>query len=245
MRKIALTAMLLASPVSALENMWGMGEKSFDSIHNRIEACTVAENLAMKDALIKYSQRSFTVDNQTVCYDTQDQAYCDYISEVDSTTAGSVKHVIDRERHIENNTCFVKLQVAITPHEQLPVEVDIQKIYAPGQSISVAVDTKRPLYLYIFNVHPKGVDTLFPNQYTTNSLIDDKFEYPGEGVAVKASLPTGNESKETLLFLFTEQRQSFDVANMDRASLQELLGSIPSTEKRLIQKHILIKRRSQ
>jgi len=244
-RKIALTAMLLANPASALENMWGMGEQSFDSIHNRIEACTVAENLAMKDALIKYSQRSFTVDNQTVCYDTQDQAYCDYISEVDSTTSGSVKHVIDRERHIENNTCFVKLQVAITPHEQLPVEVDVQKIYAPGQSISVAVDTKRPLYLYIFNVHPKGVDTLFPNQYTTNSLIDDKFKYPGEGVAVKASLPTGNESKETLLFLFTEQRQSFDIANIDQAGLKALLGSIPSTEKRLIQKHILIKRRSQ
>jgi len=245
MKKTALIALLLASPAGAYETMWGMGEKSFDSIHNRIEACTIAENLAMKDALIKYSERNFTVENQTVCYDTHNAAYCDYIREVNSNTAGSVTHVIDRDRHIEDDTCFVKLQVAIEPHAQLPVEVDLQKVYYPGENISVNVDTKQPVYLYIFNVHSAGVDTLFPNQYTTNSLIDDKFVYPGTGVTVKATLPQGNQSKETLLFLFTKQRQSFDSAQMDEASLQELLKSVPSTEKRLIQKHILIKRRSQ
>lgn len=245
MKKLALATLILTSPVSAVETMYGMGEQAFDSIHNRIEACTIAENLAMKDALIKFSERSFSVDNQTVCYDTQDSAYCDYIKEVNSDTAGSIKHVIARDRQIKNNTCFIKLQVAIQPHIQLPVEVDVQKIYKPGDDISLNVSTKTPLYLYIFNVHQKEVDTLFPNQYTTNSLIDDKFVYPGAGVTVKATLPYGDESKETLLFLFTKQRQSFDVANMDKDSLQELLKSIPSTEKRLIQKHILIKRRSQ
>ena len=84
---------------------------------------------------------------------------------------------------------------------------------------------------------------LFPNQYNTNSLIDDRFVYPGQGITVEASLPDGEKiSNETLLFLFTSRRQDFKPEFVTTDSLKTILESIPVNEKKLVQQHIVIKR---
>jgi hypothetical protein len=79
--------------------------------------------------------------------------------------------------------------------------------------------------------------------YNEESLIDDRFIYPQEGVRVEAALPKGTDvSNETLLYLFTKRRQTFDPEFVTKESLEELLRALPVTEKKLIQQHIIVKR---
>jgi len=116
-------------------------------------------------------------------------------------------------------------------------------LYEVGDSIDITVRVGQPVYLHIFNFHKLGVDILFPNVYNKESLIDDRFYYPHEGATVEATLPDNETvSNETLLYLFTKRRQTFDPDFVTKESLEELLRALPVTEKKLIQQHIIVKR---
>ena len=238
-----LILLLLALPAHALEIGYGMGESSFSTDREQLSACTIAENKAHQDALIKFSSQQFSVQNQMVCHDTRQHAYCDYMREVDSSASGTVRGVIDRVQHVRNNTCFVEVKVQIEPAQQLLASVESNRIYAPGDQIDIKIDVGQPLYLYIFSLHDHGVDMLFPNKYDTNSLIDDRFVCPGEEVEMTAMLNGKNESKETLLFLFTKNRQDLAVDHVTKDTLKEVFASIPVSSKKVIQQHIIIRNR--
>ena len=233
----------MISNANALEVAFGMGEHSFSNDNQRLAACTIAENKALKDALVKFADRQYTITNQTRCIDSKEHSYCDYIKEIDASTSGSIKSVIDRVKRYNGNTCFVEIKAEIETARQLAANVESNRFYYVGEPIDIKIKVGQPLYLYIFNLHAKGVDMLFPNQYTTNSLIDDRFEYPGQGITVEASLPKGEKiSNETLLFLFTSRRQDFKPTFVTADSLKMTLESIPVNEKKLVQQHIIIKR---
>jgi len=182
------------------------------------------------------NERQYTSTEQLVCVDE----YCDFIKEIDSSTSGTVRAIVDRHRKVKDKSCFIEIKAEIEPAIQLPVSVDSQRFYREGDDISVTVDLDTPLYLHIFNLHDKGVDLIFPNSYNTETLIDDRFEYPSGDVEVTATTAGKRESKETLLFLFTKRRQIVDPEiTMDQ--LRTLLESIPVTEKRLIRHSIVIR----
>ena len=245
MKKIIIGSLLITmiSNANALEVAFGMGEHSFSNDNQRLAACTIAENKALKDALVKFADRQYTITNQTRCIDSKEHSYCDYIKEIDASTSGSIKSVIDRVKRYNGNTCFVEIKAEIETARQLAANVESNRFYYVGEPIDIKIKVGQPLYLYIFNLHSKGVDMLFPNQYTTNSLIDDRFEYPGQGITVEASLPKGEKiSNETLLFLFTSRRQDFKPTFVTADSLKMTLESIPVNEKKLVQQHIIIKR---
>ena len=234
---LGISTSLSAEAVSV---SYGMGEATS---HNRIHACVMAENKALKDALINFSERQFTATNQTVCEDSESHAYCNYIREIDSSTSGTIRQVLDRIRRTKDTTCFIEVKVEIEPAIQLPAEVSSERFYKEGDSISVDVDVNAPLYLHVFNLHENGVDTLFPNDYTSDTLIDDRFNFPPKGVRMIASTNGEAESRETLLFLFTKRRQSIDThfLRTNKDALKDLLESIPVNEKKLITHNIVIR----
>ena len=243
MKKLIPFILLMSLDANAVEMAYGMGEHSFENDRQRLAACTVAENKALKDALVKFADQQFTVTSQTRCIDSKEHAYCDYIKEIDASISGSIRGVVDRVRRYKGNTCFVEVKAEIEPARVLSASVETTRFYHPGESIDVKVQVGQPLYLYIFNLHKKGVDILFPNQYTTNSLIDDRFVYPSQGTTVEATLPSNEKvSNETLLFLFTKRRQDFKPGFVTKDSLKTILESIPVSEKKLVQQHIVIKR---
>ena len=240
---VGILFITMISTANALEVAFGMGEHSFSNDNQRLAACTIAENKALKDALVKFADRQFTVTNQTRCIDSSDHAYCDYIKEIDASTSGSIKSVVDRVKRYSNNTCLIEIKAEIEPARQLNASVDSNRFYHVGDPIDINVKVGRPLYLHVLNLHADGVDILFPNQYNTNSLIDDRFTYPGQGITVKASLPYGiDQANETLLFLFTTRRQDFRPGFVTKDSLETVLESIPVNDKKLVQQHIVIKR---
>ena len=246
MRNILPVALLCAFiPVSAnaVQVAYGMGEADFKDDRGRLQACTIAENNALKYALEKFSDRQYTMQQETKCVDSPEHSYCSYIKEIDTTTSGSIKSIVDRIQHVKDNTCYVELKAEIHPLNFITAEVESGRIYNTGDSIDITVRVGQPVYLHIFNMHKLGVDILFPNVYNKESLIDDRFYYPHEGLTVEASLPKGeNVSNETLLYVFTKRRQDFNPEFVNKESLEELLRSLPVSEKKLIQQHIIINR---
>lgn len=231
---------LLALPLAAQGDIalsYGMGEATSKT---RIEACTIAENLALKDALVNYNEKQYTSTDQLVCVDTQDNAYCNMIKEIDSSTSGTIRSVIDRDRKVKDKSCFIQVKVEVEPAVQLPASVESKRFYVEGDQIELDVKVGSPLYLHIFNLHEKGVDLIFPNRYNSETLIDDRFTFPSDGVQVTAKTGGKKESKETLLFLFTKQRQYID-PEIQLDQIKQLLESIPVTEKRLVRHNIVIR----
>ena len=246
MRNILSAALLCAViPVSAnaVQVAYGMGEADFKDQRGMLQACTIAENNALKFALEKFADRQYTMSQESKCVDSKEHSYCSYIKEIDATTSGSIKSIVDRIQHVKDNTCYVELKAEIHPLNFITAEVESGRIYNTGDSIDITVRVGQPVYLHIFNMHKLGVDILFPNVYNKESLIDDRFYYPHEGVTVEASLPKGeNVSNETLLYVFTKRRQDFNPEFVNKESLEELLRSLPVSEKKLIQQHIIVKR---
>ena len=246
MRNILSAALLCAViPVSAnaVQVAYGMGEADFKDQRGMLQACTIAENNALKFALEKFADRQYTMSQESKCVDSKEHSYCSYIKEIDATTSGSIKSIVDRIQHVKDNTCYVELKAEIHPLNFITAEVESGRIYNTGDSIDITVRVGQPVYLHIFNMHKLGVDILFPNVYNKESLIDDRFYYPHEGLTVEASLPKGeNVSNETLLYVFTKRRQDFNPEFVNKESLEELLRSLPVSEKKLIQQHIIINR---
>jgi hypothetical protein len=246
LRNILSAALLCAViPVSAnaVQVAYGMGEADFKDQRGMLQACTIAENNALKFALEKFADRQYTMSQESKCVDSKEHSYCSYIKEIDATTSGSIKSIVDRIQHVKDNTCYVELKAEIHPLNFITAEVESGRIYNTGDSIDITVRVGQPVYLHIFNMHKLGVDILFPNVYNKESLIDDRFYYPHEGDTVEASLPKGeNVSNETLLYVFTKRRQDFNPEFVNKESLEELLRSLPVSEKKLIQQHIIINR---
>lgn len=237
-----ITLCFLASTAHAVEVSYGMGESSFERLNDRLKACTVAENLAVKDALLKYNGKEFQASQETLCVDTKEHSYCNYLKEITSTTAGTVRSVVERNKKIRNNTCFVEVKVEVEKSRQLNANVESKRIYRVGDNLQFEVNTGEPLYLYVFNLHRKGVDLIFPNKYNSNALIDEKFSFPADDLKVTAYLDSKvNISNETLLFLFTKRRQDVQ-EDVSKDELKDLLSSIPVFEKKLIQHNVVIKR---
>jgi len=109
-----------------------------------------------------------------------------------------------------------------------------------GDKFSADIKVGEPLYMYIFNMHKKGVDMLYPNEYNNEALVDDRFELPSN---ITASLDKkDNLSNETLLFLFTKRRQDIDYRDVSKNTFKELVNSIPVQERKIVQHNFIIKR---
>ena len=239
----ALLCAVIPASADAVQVAYGMGEADFKDERGMLQACTIAENNALKFALEKYADRQYTMSQESKCVDSPEHSYCSYIKEIDATTSGSIKSIVDRIQHVKDNTCYVELKAEIHPLNFITAEVRSKRLYDVGDSIDVDIRVGQPVYLHIFNFHKDGVDILFPNQYNEESLIDDRFYYPHEGVTVEATLPKGVKvSNETLLYVFTKRRQDFNPDFVNKDSLEELLRSLPVSEKKLIQQHIIVKR---
>jgi hypothetical protein len=227
----------------ALEVSYGMGEHSYSNDKDKRQACVLAENKAIDDALYKYASKQFETNQETFCVDTKEHAYCNYVKDITFASAGSVRTLVDRIQRTDKNTCYVEVKAEIEKARQLNANVKSKRLYIAGDPLEVEVKVGEPLYLYIFNLHKKGVDVLFPNPYNKDMLVDDRFTFPSGDVKIIASLDNKDKlSNETMLFLFTKRRQDIDYRDVNKDNLKELLKTIPVFEKKIVQHNFVIKR---
>lgn len=207
-------------------------------------ACAAAESKAIKSALDAFSDKEFTVSKKNYCYDIKDYAYCNYYNEKDFTVTGTVKKVISKKESIGNGHCKVDLVLEVERSRYIDVDVSGKNIYFVGEPLKFNVYAKEELYLYVFSLHKKGVDVLFPYGLTDNNLVDEEFVFPGNGKQYINYLNKGvKQDEETILFLFTKHYVEFDRNTLNKNTLYEIINSIPNFSKRTFTYNILIKRK--
>ncbi len=239
MKKL-LIPLLFISSANAIEVSYGMGEHTFNNEKEKRQACVIAENKAIENSLFNYGEKQFESIQETFCVDTKDNAYCNYIKDIIFTSSGKVTSIIDRVKRSDKDTCYVEVKTEIEPYRQLNASVKSKRMYMVGDKFSADIKVGEPLYMYIFNMHKKGVDMLYPNEYNNEALVDDRFELPSN---ITASLDKkDNLSNETLLFLFTKRRQDIDYRDVSKNTFKELVNSIPVQERKIVQHNFIIKR---
>lgn len=233
---------LICTSAHALEVSYGMGEHTFNNEKEKRQACVLAENKAIDNSLFNYGKKQFETVQESFCIDTKENSYCNYVKDVIFTSSGKVSSVIDRIKRTDKDTCYVEVKTEIEPLRQLNVNVKSKRAYIVGDKFSTEIKVGEPLYMYIFNLHKKGVDIIFPNQYNEEALVDDRFELPKETNIIASLDKKDSSSNETLLFLFTKRRQDIDYRDVNKNTFMELINSIPVQERKIVQHNFIIKR---
>jgi hypothetical protein len=240
MKKLLLCALVCTSS-HALEVSYGMGEHTFSNDKEKRQACVIAENKAIENSIFNYGKRQFDSVQENFCVDTKEHTYCNYVKDIIFYSSGKVNSVVDTIKRSDKDTCYVEVKTEIEPHRQLNAYVKSKRSYLVGDKLTAEIKVGEPLYLYIFNLHKKGVDLIFPNEYNNEALVDDRFELPNANII--ASLDKKDSlSNETLLFLFTKRRQDIDYRDVNKNNFKELVNSIPVQERKLVQHNFIIKR---
>ncbi|MCD6135941.1 DUF4384 domain-containing protein [Candidatus Bipolaricaulota bacterium] len=83
---------------------------------------------------------------------------------------------------------------------ELSISVD-SDTYAPGDRIRITIDTKKPGFLYLYDIDPSGeITLLYPNIYQPNSEVPaGKMLLPGKGYHLTIGEPEGTETIVAIL----------------------------------------------
>lgn len=242
---LSLAVSCSLTPVSQAGLEAGVGEHIINSRFNSTNACLLSEQIAIKNALDKHSGKQFTVEKKNFCYDTKDYSYCNYYKEHDYSTAGTIRKIVSRKEDIRNSICRVAVVIDIeeTPR---PIQVNVRgkNIYFVGEELNFTVEVKEPVFFYMFNVHRKGVEFLYPSRYYEDNKFEDNFEFPGLGLRYVTELDKGvRRDEEQILLLFTKHQLDFDRVALDHYMLHEVINSIPVHSRKTFTYNILIKRK--
>jgi len=242
--KKTLSCSLFVPSICAAAITSGTGSELLNLNQNIGLACAAAESKAIKSALDSFSNKEFIVNKKNYCYDIKNYAYCNYYVEKDYTVAGTVKKVISKKESIGNGICKVDVVLEVEKSRYIDVDVSGKNIYFTGEPLQFNVNAKEELYLYVFSMHKKGIDVLFPFGLTDNNLVDEEFIFPGNGKQYINYLHKGvKQDEETILFLFTKHYVEFDRNTLNKNTLYEIINAIPNYSKRTFTYNILIKRK--
>ena len=235
---------LLLVPTLAFGNiLTGTGQaKVYDSV-NLNTACLKAENNAIRDALLSNLGKEFTATKSNYCYDTKEYTYCDHYREFNTNINGTVKRIIESKNHIWNGVCIVNVKIEAEQSKFLDVSVKGKNIYRVGEKLRYDVSVNEPFYMYVFNIHKKGVEFLFPHDYNISNLVDKGYEFPGNGKKYVVYLNDGDvKDEETIMFVFTKHKLDFDRLNINKDNVEDVVNSIPNFSKRVVKFNILVRK---
>jgi len=218
----------------------GMGESS---------NCEIARNIAIKNALEKFAGQEFTHQSKQTCKEKNLEINCSFEKILDVDTAGTLKRIVD-EKVFRGDICTVSVTIEADRSKILEVSVIGKTNYQSGDALEFLIETKEPLYLYVFNMHDlwvnfKKVDLIFPREGVSNNLINGKFVFPGSNTfKLITYVANGQYSKEQLIFLFTKHKL-YDSKEWTVSELESIIKSMPTFSRRVVQQDILIERRSR
>lgn len=221
----------------------GSGQAKVSDTVNLNSACLIAESQAIENALLSSFGKEFTATKSNYCFDTKSSTYCDHYREFNTNINGTVKRVLHRKTHIWNGVCFVDVKVEAQQSKFLDVSVKGRNIYTVGDKLQYDVSVNEPFYMYVFNIHRKGVEFLFPHDYNIDNLVDKGYEFPGNGKKYVTYLNDGmRQDEETVMFLFTKHPVNFDRLNLNKDIIDDVVNSIPNFSKRVVKFNILVRK---
>lgn len=238
-----LILLLLVPAFSYANIVTGTGQAKIRDTVNTNTACIKAESHAIENALLENFGKEFTATKSNYCFDTKTSTYCDHYRELNTNINGTIKRVLHSKTHIWNGVCFADVTLEVQQSRFLDVSVKGRNIYKVGDKLQYDVSVKEPFFMYVFNLHRKGVEFLFPHDYNIDNLVNEGYEFPGNGKKYVMYLNDGmRQDEEVIMFVFTKHQLNFDRQNLSAEIIEDVINSIPSFSKRVVKFNILVRK---
>lgn len=234
MKKFALLcSALISTSVFASSIEFGTGEDA---------DCEIARALAVNNALERFSEKEFEVNKKQICRERNAEGIdCQYSKEIATEVAGTLKKVLKEKVKENRHQCVVEVKVEIEKARPFFGQVKAKEVITAGKKFDFEVFTQEPLYVYVFNIHNNQISMLFPISNKGN-IVDGRMELP-ENISFLATLPPQtNESKETLMVVFTKHKITFK-RPMTKQDVYTTVASIPAYSRKIVYHNFVIQRR--
>ena len=238
--KLSLAILAVFGGLSVNAAVIGNGEYRFGPETAENIACSLAEERAKKDAIEKFVGELIEHSTNEICKDEYCTSYRKYFSE----TSGEVKNVISKNRYIapqhKQTVCYVDIVANIEKiTNQIQFKVDGKTEYKHGDRFAFNAVINRAGKLAVFNM--TGNEYRLIHQYSVK-LPNKEFTLPSANQKFEALLPTTKQqSKEVLVFLFTEENLTFH-PKYSTLEFDQLVMSLPFLGRKLVNHQINIMR---
>ena len=225
---------LLLIPTLALAES-GYGEYRISKSVNSDQACAMAIQLAVQDALKNINGETLSITETYECSEKK-KAECKLTKESEARITGAVKNISNKIVKVENDVCKVMLDVAAKQANFMDIDVDVLPKYKHLDSVDINVTSNEPVYAYVFNSTANDLKLVYPNKTQKYVKISTKAM-----ISMIALLPTGqNTSEESLTFVFSRYPVDFYKREYTSAQLTEIIDAIPFESKRVFKRNVMI-----
>lgn len=223
--------------------LWGTTFADTSKGRGYDEDCRLAKAMAISNALDSYSRREFEVSQRHQCREIKDEITCQYQKELSSQVAGTYKNILSEKKKKDGDICVVDVTIEVEKARMLKASVKGKKEYYSGEIFDLALITEEPLYAYVFNDHPDGLQVLLPPD-NKPLLVHGKYEF-SDNKKVKYQVTVYypyEQSEDTIIVLFTKYKVTFK-PRLSKKELYDTIKSIPVFSRRVVYHPVIIKRR--
>lgn len=223
--------------------LWGTTFAETSKGQGYDEDCNLARAMAISNALDSYTRREFEVSQRHVCKEIQSDITCQYQKELSSQVAGTYKSILSEKKKKDGDICIVDVTIEVEKARMLKASVKGKKEYYSGEIFDLALVTEEPLYAYVFNDHPDGLQVLLPPD-NKPLLVHGKYEF-SDNKKVKYQVTVYHpyeQSEDTIIVLFTKYKVTFK-RQLTKKELYDTIKSIPVFSRRVVYHTVTIKRR--
>lgn len=228
----------------ALVILWGTTQAATSIGSAYDERCDLAKSLAIKDALEKYSMREFEASQKHLCKEIKDEINCMFQRELSTEVAGTFKKVLNEKVKKEDGLCKVNVKIEVDKIRSLKVDVSGKSKYLSGELLELTVQTKEPLYVYIYNDHASGIQRLYPHVDNKHEMVLGTFRLEDHNrIRYQLYVSSPYEvSEETLIVVFSKVKLTFR-NRLSKLEFYEIIKSTPAYSRRVMYHNFVINRR--
>jgi hypothetical protein len=239
MKKTAI-ALMLACGIANAATVTGEGEYRFGPETAENVACSIAEEKAKENAIANFIGEMIEHQTDQICRDEQCTTYRSMFSEV----TGEIRRVVDKKSIVapdqKASVCIVEIQAEVKKIEN-PIQISLKgnNQFTHGEKFTLNASINRTGKYAVVNFTGDEYKVIYHGNVTkTNSEVRVPSVH-----SLMALVPAGkDQSKEILIFLFTEKNLTFQ-PRYSKIEFEQMVKDIPFAQRKLVNHPISIVRR--
>ena len=239
--KKALLSLALIPILAQAKISVGVGEYRYGPDTPQNIACKMAEESAKENAVTKFLGEDIEFSIFQKCKDENCELQKDSLNEV----RGYVKQIIHKDTQIialqGYTSCIVTIRAEVdTPKNEIKLALDKDFYeFKENQEVNFRGVVNKTGNLVVFNYVNKTFNKIHEEKIATNNK---EFMLPSPKNRIVARLPVNlNQSKEIIMFLFTENDYEFR-NRYSEIEMNYFIKSIPSHQRQIINQYVYIMR---
>ena len=239
--KRALLSLALLPILAQAKISVGVGEYRYGPDTPQNLACKMAEEVAKENAITKFLGEDVEFSIFEKCKNED----CEFQKDSLNQVRGYVKQIIHKEVKtvaLQGYTsCIVTIRAEVdSPKNEIKLALDNDFYqFKENQEVSFHGVVNKTGNLVVFNYVNKTFNKIYHETIATNNK---EFVLPSPKNRIVARLPVNlNQSKEILMFLFTENDYDFRNSYTE-AEMNYFIKSIPSHQRQIVNRYVYIMR---